>query len=327
MPSQAPPIHRRTPWPLSPSGLTYRLGVTNVRHHELPDWDSNCIYVHCPLASSSPEQSIIIREIFAHFVREQEDLLKIQVLTFCFLPNHVHLLLRVPDRKKLQAPFYGPAGEQALIEHYQRCIGPKRWAINQVNLDRFKDEGQPELAAQWMNKLRNRIGSVNEFLKQAKSNAIKNPHPCSTKESQWTTRYRSSLVEDRHPAASDSRHAGGSRTALRLLALHLDLMPQHEGFVSASSEYRWTGWSAALRGDPTAIAGICDLVGCPVSAWASHARPTYAAWLQGTAKAKEPLSHRIARAIEVLSVPGAIGFPRFIEEAQSTWIARFPSAV
>jgi len=316
------PVNRRTPWVVSHRGYIVRPG-DNFRIKELKDWDSNCLYLTSPIFVTHPGMMEMVREEVVARMKRLARLLKVQILTYCMMPEELHLLVRVPERKRLIAPFRGHEGEAALIEHVTAHDSKHKVAFLKQRLASLRANGRKAEAQDLLRRYQQRIGSVSAFMKDLKFKVKRNTRYWIQDEPQWGKRYSSWLVEDRHPQATQEEDSGGSRTALRLVAVNLELMPLRAGLVEQPGEFRWTGWAAALRGDGAAIAGICDLVGCSVSEWETQAKPIYAGWLRGDPASMEPLHERVARAVNVLTVPGAIGFPQFVREMQTNWLRRF----
>jgi hypothetical protein len=315
-------INRRTPWVVTERGYVIRPG-TNFRIWSLKDWDSNCLYLSTPVQACQAGSFDLVREEFLLRMNRLAALLKIQILAYCLMPGTIHLVVRVPDRKPLIAPFLGPAGEAALLEHMATYDSEVRALFWKKRLETLRAQGKKAEAKNLLRKYVKRIGSVSDFMKELKFAMKRSPRFQPLDSLQWVRRYTSWLVEDRHPQATKATDSGASRTALRLLAVHLELMPIREELVNQPSAYRWTSWGAALRGDKAAIAGICDLVGCSVKQWQTHGKPTYESWLRGNPSTKEPHSERVARAVGFLTVPLAIGFPNFVREMEAAWFRRF----
>ncbi len=320
-----PPIKRRTPWVVTERGTVVRPGM-NFRIWNLKGWDSNCLYLSTPVQTSHPGAFEMVREEFLLRMKGLASLLKIQILAYSLMPTTFHILVRVADRKQVIAAFSGPAGEAALLEHMSAHDSEARVIAWKKRLASLRARGKKAEAKHLVQKYVNRIGSISTFMKELKFGMKFSPRFRAQNTLQWLRRYTSWLVEDRHPQATRATDSGATRTALRLLAVHLELLPVRERFVEQPGDYRWTSWAAAARGDKAAIAGLCDLVGCSVKEWQTYGKPTFESWLRGNPAIKEPHGERVARAVEFLTVPLAVGFPNFVREMQASWFKRFGKA-
>ena len=57
------------------------------------------------------------KEAFRLMLRQMASFAGVQVLTYCVMDKHSHVLVRVPDRAKWLSRFDGPGGEEKLLEH------------------------------------------------------------------------------------------------------------------------------------------------------------------------------------------------------------------
>lgn len=162
----------------------------------------------------------------------------VQVLTYCLMGNHVHLLLRVPAQVTLDdeallermRAFYGPKGVfPRLAEEAMRRRGAIDGDIREAMLGRMGDVSafMKELKqrfSRWYNRRTGRFGTL------------------------WAERFTSVLVED-------------EAEALRAVAGYVDLNPVRAGLVEDPKDYRHCGYAAALAGDAEAREGLKAVTG------------------------------------------------------------------
>jgi len=101
----------------------------------------------------------------------------------------------------------------------------------------------------------------------------------------WMERFKSVLI--------------GSDSAMRSVALYIDLNPVRAGLVADPVEYRWCGWAEAeAGGSRRARRGICKAVHCAVDSWErgdGEARKVYRELLAYVIQHEESLAYESAR--------------------------------
>ncbi|MEM7394586.1 MAG: chemotaxis protein CheW, partial [Verrucomicrobiota bacterium] len=165
----------------------------------------------------------------------------IEVLTFCLMDNHFHLLLKVDPEKKYVSEkellqrieaLYGKAFADETKKKWgeEKAQGHDAWVKQQqqVYLDRMQDlsgfmKELKQRFTQWFNKRKDRRGPL------------------------WEDRFKSVLVE-------------GSDQALMTIANYIDLNPVRGGLADDPKDYRWCGYGAATGGDPDARNGLLELM-------------------------------------------------------------------
>ncbi|HOB97826.1 MAG TPA: transposase [Verrucomicrobiota bacterium] len=171
----------------------------------------------------------------------------IEIVTYCLMANHIHLLLRVP------AKFMATDAE--LVERALALYGKNNLYAQTLRTAFEKQGGLPKDLREG---LRLRIGDVSEFMKELKQRFSKwfnrQQNRCGTL---WAERFKSVLVEDRHGA-------------VQAVAAYLDLNPVRAGLVKDPKDYRWCGYAEAVAGNASARTGLASFH--PSSDWAEAAR-------------------------------------------------------
>jgi putative transposase len=167
----------------------------------------------------------------------------VEVITFCIMSNHFHLLVRVPEKAAADAALdinqlimrvkglYGTevatelqAGSEALV------IGGK-----QV-------EWEAEIALHQA-----RMHDLSVFMKLLKQRfTMWHNHRLRTKGTLWTERFKSVLVETR----------SGASNPLDLVAAYIDLNPVRAGVVAEAEDYAYSGYGSARRGNVESQRGL-----------------------------------------------------------------------
>ncbi len=173
------------------------------------------------------------KDLFVHIMHKVAAFHGIEVLTYCFMSNHYHLLAKVPavnEVKKLSV--------EDLLKAY-RALYEQSNSPGYPNADKMetilRGEDQ-ELAKSWEARLRKRMGNLPEFMKtlnQRLSKCYNKRHGCFG--ALWAERYKGVLVEnDVHVMAG--------------VGAYVDLNPVRAGLTKDPSAYRWNGFGRAMSG-------------------------------------------------------------------------------
>lgn len=157
----------------------------------------------------------------------------IEVITYCMMANHFHLLLRVPTRQDIP--------DALLLQRLEEFYGKK--AVLTV-LAREGIEKRGTIDSDLRESLLERMGEVSAFMKEFKqrfSRWYNRQH--GRFGTLWAERFKSLLVED-------------SPGAVRTVAAYIDLNPVRAGLVSDPKDYRFCGYTAALNGNKALRAGL-----------------------------------------------------------------------
>jgi REP element-mobilizing transposase RayT len=175
------------------------------------------------------------KEKLREMLWQQAEFSGVEIITYCLMSNHIHVLLRVPaavivtDAQLVARAvrFYGKKSLYA--QRLQRCLEP---------------EGSlPEDLRQG---LRERMGDVSVFMKELKqrfSNWFNKQR--SRFGTLWAERFKSVLVEDQ-PGV------------VQAVAAYVDLNPVRAGLVRDPKEYRWCGYAEAVGGSAGARGGLAS---------------------------------------------------------------------
>lgn len=166
----------------------------------------------------------------------------IEIVTYCLMTNHIHLLVRVRDVASLTDDEL----TQRTLKYYGRN---ESWV--QVVAEEFKRTGS--LPAIIRKSLLAKMGDVSVFmrtLKQRFSRWYNRKHKRFG--TLWAERFKSVLVQD----ASE---------AMRTIAMYIDLNPVRAGMVNDPKDYRFCGHAEAVAGNAAARSEIVPL--CESNSW------------------------------------------------------------
>jgi REP element-mobilizing transposase RayT len=182
------------------------------------------------------------KEKFVEMLRAYEEFCGVQVLTFCVMSNHVHVLVhvpkppeRMPDDAELvrlvrRAELSYPASELERQLAEMRGSGDDagaerlrgRFLRRMWNLASFM-QALKQRFSQWFNGRNDRVGTL------------------------WEGRFKSVLVE-------------GTGHTLSTMAAYIDLNPVRAGLVKDPADYRWNGYAEAVAGIKLARLGLKKVV-------------------------------------------------------------------
>jgi len=185
------------------------------------------------------------KKIFHHMMVSQAGFSGVEILTFCIMGNHFHLLLRVPERpvtipeqevlKRLRK-IWKPHRVEELIKRFERMrlISVEGDALVERELDRFRRRMFD--LSQYVKELKQRFSTWFNFTHNRKGTLFEE-------------RFKSVLVEDGH--------------ALRLMAAYIDLNPVRAGIVEDPVDYKWCGYAAAVGGNQDRRRGLQSILSDP----------------------------------------------------------------
>jgi len=173
-------------------------------------------------------------EVLRKMLHQVSDFSGVEVLTYCLMNNHFHVLVRVPSVDSID--------DAELIRRY-RVLYPKPTPYQSATAEKMfrelKSDGPDAEAIR--TKLFARMGDVSAFMKTLKqrfSTWFNKTHerfgPL------WSGRFKSVLVE-------------GKGNALQTMAAYIDLNPVRAGLVDDPKEYRFCGYAEAVSGRKKAV--------------------------------------------------------------------------
>ena len=173
------------------------------------------------------------KEMFRRQMHKAARFSGVEILTFCIMNNHVHLLVRVPN-----ATF--PSDDE-LIRRIEVLYGKNSKQMSWVNDDVVRNN---EISSRLRVCFGSRMGDISEFMKTLKQRFTiwfnKSHDRFGTL---WAERFKSLIVED----YSDS---------LSAVAAYIDLNPVRAGIVKDPKDYRFSGYGEAISGKKIARAGL-----------------------------------------------------------------------
>ena len=165
------------------------------------------------------------KRVFHGILRRISRVAGVEVLTYCLMDNHVHLLLRT---EAVEDP--AAISDEELVARVRGLYRKQVAAELEGQLAEGRKRGDRVLVAQWRERYLGRLGNLSEFMRVLKnvfSKWYNQEHGRSG--TLWEEdRYKVVLVE-------------GSEAVLRKVAAYIDLNPVRAGLVEDPGEYGWSG--------------------------------------------------------------------------------------
>lgn len=177
------------------------------------------------------------KERFRRMMWRQARFAGVQILAYCVMNNHFHILARVPARSRLP--------DRVLLRRATILYERKPEWLKEA-LKSLSQGGS--IGAGLRSSLLARMGDVSAFMKELKLRFSK----WHNKRHQrfgtlWAERFRSLLVEN------TERYMG-------LVAAYIDLNPVRAGLVADPKDYRWCGYAEAVAGGKLARRSVKGFV-------------------------------------------------------------------
>ena len=168
----------------------------------------------------------------------------LEMVTFCLMGNHFHLLLGVPsERESLEA-----MGDQAFLDRLALLYDEEEVEAVAIELDAHRQAGREAQVLAVRRRYLRRMHNLSAFMQELKQRFTTWYNRRHERDGTiWRGRFKSVLVED----------APG---ALRSMAAYIDLNPIRAGLVSDPLEYRWCGYAEAVAGGHLARRGLSALI-------------------------------------------------------------------
>lgn len=196
------------------------------------------------------------RAIFGDFERRRFLLLTkrvaafagVDVVSWCLMSNHFHLLVRVPalDPESLS--------DEEVLSRMEHIYAPARMRHFRGVWERL---GTAEARRAFLAPFRARMANLSEFVKTVKQRFTQwYNHRNDRDGTLWECRFHSVMLF--HNETDDGSGLG---LLARFVAGYIDLNPVRAGVVASPEQSDWSGFGAATRGDPDGLAGLRVLWG------------------------------------------------------------------
>lgn len=207
-------------------------GFNKTRRRLVLDEQNSCYHLisRAPFGFYSLKEGA--RNIFVKQLYRQAGFCGVEILAYCLMSNHIHILLRIPY---LEEDDYT---DSLLLRRYLCLYGGTYVPESSYTPEEVESilKVGDEKAERLRKALRKRMGNVSVFMRELKQRYTfwyNTAH--ENKGSVWSGRFRSQLVENHHEC-------------LAVVAAYIDLNPVRAQMVVDPADYAYSSYGAAMRG-------------------------------------------------------------------------------
>lgn len=177
------------------------------------------------------------RNMFVAMLRRVARFCGVEVLNFCVMSNHFHILLHVPEPVEIS--------EGELLSRIAVLYGNENAKELRGRWNAMRKRRQFKAVESEMEKYRRRMGDMSEFMKTLKQrfSIWYRHHHESFTGTLWEGRFKSVIVQ-------------GVPASLSAVSAYIDLNPVRARMVDDPAKYKWCGYGAAMAGDTVSMQGI-----------------------------------------------------------------------
>ncbi len=193
---------------------------------KIQEGEGSAVY-HCVTRTVNKEMlfDTVVKEVLRKQIWRIADFSGVEILTYCVMTNHFHVLVRVPDGSEVEVT------DDELVRRYRVLYGqPTHYQTQaaEVVQQTLKEGGEEAEALR--RHLLARMHDISQFMKTLKQRfSVWYNRSHRRVGTLWSERFKSTLVEE-------------SYLALRIVAAYIDLNPVRARIVEDPKEYRWSGY-------------------------------------------------------------------------------------
>jgi len=185
------------------------------------------------------------KEVLRKQIHYMADFCGVQVLGYCLMSNHFHLLVRVPDALEVT--------DDELIRRFELLYRKEPEVVKAFTAKLQVGGEEADLIRK---QLLARMGDVSNYLKELKQRfSIWYNRSHKRFGTLWAERFKSVLIEDKH-------------AALRTVMAYIDLNPVRAGMVEDPKDYRFCGYAELMAGKAWAVKSLCHVLESNDRPWA-----------------------------------------------------------
>jgi len=186
------------------------------------------------------------KQFFHTWLRRLEAFCGVQVVTYCLMSNHFHILVRIPEKAAMP-----PLDEPTLRKLLPLIYSGRQLSDVVQELDAAcaaHDSGNPLWLRELLERYNARRHDLSSFIKDLKQRFTQwyNSHNARTG-TLWEDKFHSVLVE-------------GDENTLLTMAAYIDLNPIRANLVTDPKDYRWSGYGEASGGNTDARRGLAAIL-------------------------------------------------------------------
>jgi len=176
------------------------------------------------------------KEVFVKLMNQLSEVYGIEILSYCVMSNHYHILLRKPSKEHIS--------NRELITRWKVMYGEKgaKSRINELN--QLRKLAGEKAYQEKLDKIKARFFDMSIFMQELQQRFTRYYNKLhGRKGTLWESRYKSVLVE-------------GANMPLLRVAAYIELNPVRADMVKDPKDYRFCSYAAALGGSRLAKWGI-----------------------------------------------------------------------
>lgn len=228
--------------------LYMRRGRGGFRGRHLVLGERGYYHVMSRMACSQYLMDEAAKQMFVKMLRKQAAFCGLDVLSYCVMGNHFHLLLSVPEKIEIS--------DAELLQRYRVLYDSERCppsAAKPSALEALLADGSAD-GAVLRERILARMGDLSVFMRELKQRFViwyNRKH--GNKGTIWSQRFTSVIVEP-------------TREALSTVAAYIDLNPVRAKLVTDPAEYAFSSYGQAVAGNVEARQGY-EAVFCGYLSW------------------------------------------------------------
>lgn len=204
-----------------------------MKHRRLKVSGNVSAVYHCMTRTVNGEHLFAEREkeVLRKMIWQVADFSGVEVLTYCVMANHFHVLVRVPA---VTASGQDVSDEELLRRYQVLYPKPTKYQTASIELMQKELAKNTDAALAIRGRLLARMGDVSEFMKTLKQRfSVWYNRSHERFGTLWAARFKSVLVE-------------GRGNPLQTMAAYIDLNPVRAGLVEDPKDYRFCGYAEAV---------------------------------------------------------------------------------
>jgi putative transposase len=173
-----------------------------------------------------------VKEKFREFLLAHCAFAGVELITWCCMSNHFHLLVQVPNAETSRAAL----DDEEILRRLSLVSTGDRVKEARQMIERMKEEPSESGYLEYRERLVSRMYDVSVFMQELKKRFTWwYNRRVGRKGPLWEDRFKSVLVED-------------DEKVLLPMAAYIDLNPVRAGLVKDPKDYRWSGYGEAVEG-------------------------------------------------------------------------------
>jgi len=167
------------------------------------------------------------KAVFVKMMRQYEDFCGVEVLSYCIMSNHFHLLVRVAKKEE------GEISDEEFCRRLNVLYKPAEAKMVTDTLAKYRKNDANKMARELKARYTYRMGNVSEFMKSLKQKFSRWYNKVNARTgTMWEKRYDVTLV--------------GPGWGTKVIAAYIDLNPLRAGMVQDPAEYRYSSYGEAV---------------------------------------------------------------------------------